>query len=418
MSARRQFILVLIVPALGLIIYGLYLVAGGKFGREKIKAQLAIRTTPHTMSIRSSDGGDCEAFGDWDGESAACTMTSAPPAGTVLRIADDGITLEGAGHTMTGAGDGIALQIIDRSDVTVRNLTVRNYRNGVVLQHSTRVALANNTVLETSSHAIQLRGLANHNTVVDNVIGPTSPDGHGIELLSSHGNLLAGNMIFGVRDAVRLMSSHGNTITWNLTAGSMIEGVDLHRSRNNTVVFNDLMEETAAPLLDDLPAGANTYTVNAGGNHYLQFSSAAQGCVDEDSDGYCDAPYRFFADGVDLKPSVQRWTDIDAAMAVFDVTAPQAVCTGCHPFDLASSEEQTIAGPDVRSIVGRPIAGEDGFAYSEALRGVGGVWTEELLHRFLTSPQEFAPGTKMMGIAIRDAEARQQIIDYLGDSGR
>jgi cytochrome c len=68
--------------------------------------------------------------------------------------------------------------------------------------------------------------------------------------------------------------------------------------------------------------------------------------------------------------------------------------------------------------VGRPIAGEDGFAYSEALRGVGGVWTEELLHRFLTSPQEFAPGTKMMGIAIRDAEARQQIIDYLGDSGR
>lgn len=423
MPALRMLVLLATVPAISGIAYVGYLATGGTTGREAIKAAWARHTTAHTIQLTSDGGGECPRLGEWDVAALTCTMTGVAPTASTILINGDGITLDGAGYSMVGSADRVAVWVIDRTNVHVENLTIEGYHEGIVLQHTRLSTLRNLTIHDTESHAIRLTGLSNHNAIVDNVLWRTGTGGHGIALWTSHGNLIAGNTIVGTRDAVRLQSSHGNTITRNHTSASRIEGIDLHLSQGNTVVFNDLMEATVLPLLDDGPAGSNTFSLHAGGNHYQQFSTPDQGCADVDEDRYCDGPYRFFSSGVDTKPSVGTWTEIDLATTGLDEpgqvsSVPHAACVGCHVDLMPGIEEAITQAPDIRSILGRPVAGSDGFEYSRALRDVGGVWTEERLDLFLRNPQDFAPGNAMIGIAISDPEARRQIIEFIGSIQR
>ena len=52
-------------------------------------------------------------------------------------------------------------------------------------------------------------------------------------------------------------------------------------------------------------------------------------------------------------------------------------CTGCHTL---SSWERASIGPNLWRIVDRPVARDEDFAYSEAMRGYGGRWNKERLH--------------------------------------
>jgi cytochrome c len=70
-------------------------------------------------------------------------------------------------------------------------------------------------------------------------------------------------------------------------------------------------------------------------------------------------------------------------------------------------------GPDLRKVVGRPVAGAPGYRYSGALTDLGGRWTRERLDRFLTDPQAYVPGTKMKVAGVTDAAERQQLIEFL-----
>jgi cytochrome c len=54
-----------------------------------------------------------------------------------------------------------------------------------------------------------------------------------------------------------------------------------------------------------------------------------------------------------------------------------------------------------------------------AARGYG-TWTKAALDAFLTSPEEFAPGTAMTFVGMPSAEERADVIAYLAahDAGR
>jgi cytochrome c len=70
-------------------------------------------------------------------------------------------------------------------------------------------------------------------------------------------------------------------------------------------------------------------------------------------------------------------------------------------------------GPDLAGVLGKRIAGYDGYAYSQALSSVDGVWTEETLDAFLADPQAFAPGNIMTSGQLTDPSERAAIIKYL-----
>jgi len=110
------------------------------------------------------------------------------------------------------------------------------------------------------------------------------------------------------------------------------------------------------------------------------------------------------------------WTDRGALLEVEadnDVGGGETVfqaCSGCH---MIGDGESNGIGPDLRKVVGRPVAYVAGFRYSPAIRNLGGKWTRDRLDQFLTNPQAYAPGTKMRFPGVPDAGKRKELIEFL-----
>lgn len=88
-------------------------------------------------------------------------------------------------------------------------------------------------------------------------------------------------------------------------------------------------------------------------------------------------------------------------------------CAACHNFEKGGPHR---VGPNMWDTVNLTIAGHDGFAYSDALlakKEQGLKWTYEELNAFLYKPREYAPGTKMSYIGMKDAQDRADIIAWL-----
>jgi cytochrome c2 len=87
-----------------------------------------------------------------------------------------------------------------------------------------------------------------------------------------------------------------------------------------------------------------------------------------------------------------------------------AQCQGCHTIQEGGASG---IGPNLRGVVGRPVASADDFSYTDGLRSVDGRWTEDALRRFLTDPSSFAPGTSMTMSTTYDQDQISDIVAYL-----
>ena len=174
-------------------------------------SQLAYATATFTID---STGGDCNTIGVWDPSKRQCTLKF-NVLGSIV-IAADGITLDGARHTLTGDGTGNGVLLSGRTGVTVKNVIVKNFEVGIFLSNSDGNTLTSNT--------------ANSNT------------GDGISLEGSDGNTLKNNTAnSNVNEGILLNLSNGNTLTSN-TANSNSFGILIIGSNNvlqrNTASLN------------------------------------------------------------------------------------------------------------------------------------------------------------------------------------
>jgi parallel beta-helix repeat protein len=97
-------------------------------------------------------------------------------AGTALKVAADGITVDLNGHSLRGTGSGFGIDLSGRSDVSVVNGTIKNFADGIEISHA-----------DTSS----MEGL----TVTGNFNGVYADFSHG---LSIHDNVISGNDNVGI----------------------------------------------------------------------------------------------------------------------------------------------------------------------------------------------------------------------------
>jgi len=105
-----------------------------------------------------------------------------------------------------------------------------------------------------------------------------------------------------------------------------------------------------------------------------------------------------------------------AAMEADGVTKGEAVfkkCVSCHTVNSGGADG---TGPNLHAIVGKSVAGGS-FAYSEALKEVGGTWTFEALDGWLKNPRKFAPGNKMTFAGLGKPEDRAAILLYMNSQG-
>jgi cytochrome c len=90
-------------------------------------------------------------------------------------------------------------------------------------------------------------------------------------------------------------------------------------------------------------------------------------------------------------------------------------CAACHTINQGGANG---IGPNLYATMGEAIAtGKAGFAFSDALKGVGGSWDFDKMDAWLTNPRKFAPGTKMTFAGLPKPEDRANILVYLNQQG-
>ena len=85
-------------------------------------------------------------------------------------------------------------------------------------------------------------------------------------------------------------------------------------------------------------------------------------------------------------------------------------CGTCHNYDKGSASK---VGPNLWNIINRPKANVEGFAYSKALKNLGGTWTYEELAEFLYKPKKYVKGTKMNFAGLKKVEDRANLVLFL-----
>ena len=105
------------------------------------------------------------------------------------------------------------------------------------------------------------------------------------------------------------------------------------------------------------------------------------------------------------------------ALAAGAIERGEVVFQKCYACHSVVPGETGLSGPNLAGVVGRAIASVPDFAYTSALEALPAqgyrVWTEAALDAFLSSPEDFAPGTAMTFIGLPDARERADLIAYL-----
>ena len=89
-------------------------------------------------------------------------------------------------------------------------------------------------------------------------------------------------------------------------------------------------------------------------------------------------------------------------------------CAACHN---AAPGGANALGPGLHGVMGAPIAAHPGFAFSDALKGVGGAWDWEKMSAWLSNPKKFAPGTKMTFAGLSNPQERADLLLWLNGQG-
>ena len=86
------------------------------------------------------------------------------------------------------------------------------------------------------------------------------------------------------------------------------------------------------------------------------------------------------------------------------------VCSACH---VAAHGAKPTIGPNLWNLLGRKVASETGFDYSDSLKGADGEWDYEKLNLYLFDPKLIAPEGRMPFPGLKSDSERVDLIAYL-----
>lgn len=229
-------------------------------------ADAAGNTVTYSSSIRKgltahirddATGGDCQLIGNWDSAARTCTIGQ-DFDDVIISVDSDNVTVDGGGHGLGASGGFIAIQINNRTGVTVRDFRLLGYYYGVSIIGGGLNHVTGN-LLDTDS-GIVVDSSAN-NVIEGNVIQNSSP---GIGLSNSTNNLIRGNRVGngwspGYQVAIDLSLSSGNTISGNVIDLAWL-GIYLYGSTGNNIDSNNV--STSGPTADLMESNANVFTNN------------------------------------------------------------------------------------------------------------------------------------------------------------
>jgi parallel beta-helix repeat protein len=167
------------------------------------------------------------------------------------------IIIDGAGCWLWGNESGSGLSLHSLNNVTIKNIRIEGFYDGVHLDLTSRIVLFESRIIGNSvgilienSDNIALTG----NAVTHNAyeLGSLPPKFAGILLLDTTNSQIANNNIADNLNGIYLHGSSNNTIFGNtMTTNQWWGSILLERSRNNTISSNDIRTGSSGILLID-----------------------------------------------------------------------------------------------------------------------------------------------------------------------
>ncbi len=276
------------------------------------------------------------------------------------------ITIDGAGYTLQGAGSEIGIYLLLRSNVTIKNMEIKNFWAGIQLSFASHNTISGNNITANDYYGIYIT-YASHNTISGNNI--TEPRSHvsphpcGIFLEENSGNnIISGNNIVGfLLDGILGEGSSNNIISGN-TIKDTLNGIWLDGGSNNRIYHNNFINHAVdyyCLLSTMLDAG---YPL--GGNYWDKYNGAdlfsGQYQNETGSDGIGDSWHEIDENNIDYYPLMGMYYSFNVSWVDFG-----------HVVDLISNS--TVSAFDVAVWIEHPedpnnrimkfnVTGENGTA--------------------------------------------------------
>ena len=158
----------------------------------------------------------------------ACDCTNS------IRIAANNITLDCAGHTLTGSGRGNGILLSRRTGVTVKNCNITKFSNGVALRRSHKNTFTNNNSFGNTRDGFDLND-SNENNLIGN-LSTKHVRSNGIELDGCNKNNLNKNVVKENQDGIDLNQSKENIMTENVASNNLRDGFRINRNSDSNIL--------------------------------------------------------------------------------------------------------------------------------------------------------------------------------------
>jgi len=185
-----------------------------------------------------------------------------------LKIERSNMTLDGAGYTLQGPGNGTGtgVDISHVNKITVRNMVIESFRLGIFLNHSVSDNIYGNNIRNNSGFLL-FRPPEHDGTDWEYA-------GTGILIQSSRNTNINGNNITNNLDGVGVRSSSDNIVSGNNVTANRSYGIYLTNSTDNIVLENNVannlntgidIDDSSGCVLRDNTIVGSRYNFGIGG---------------------------------------------------------------------------------------------------------------------------------------------------------
>lgn len=242
-----------------------------------------------------------------------------------IGILKSNITLDGNGYTLTGLGTDTVARALSiggnyysdprvfpgASNVTVKNLTIKESSYGIYLTEASNVQVVNNTILDTAT-GILVTG--SNNVIVQNHIAVS---GDAISVVSSNNNSFVGNYLSAPnRYAIILENSAHLTVFGNQIVNSQVGivcfNINWQGFSDNVFYCNNFINNTVNVANSQIfaPLPVNGWDNGALGNYWSDYQTKYPNATEADSSGTGDTPYVIDGENADLHPLLSPYTTV------------------------------------------------------------------------------------------------------------
>jgi parallel beta-helix repeat protein len=181
-------------------------------------------------------------------------------AGNII-IEMSGLTLDGAGHTISGTGLGNGIFGIGLTGVTIKCAVVMGFDLGIVLMFSDSCTIKENFVTDCVNAGIHLYG-SDGNTIKENTCANNVWEG--VWLDDSSNNIIKENEVYGNGEGGIFLwyGADNNMIKDNEAWDNAVMGILLWECNGNTVKENNVHDNTLGGIWLYYCAGGNTVEKN------------------------------------------------------------------------------------------------------------------------------------------------------------